>query len=180
MKTKFPWVVMVGTALSVLGGCKSADPHADANGFSPEDGSRAYRRFATAQAAAGARHDGTFYPYHFDGTRLNSLGESKLSLMLKNNDHAWPVVIYMNVPEDAQMKPRQDAVLAYLTDSGVLDHQIRFEVGLNPDASSSAAKNLARLSKTESESGVASNPTNPGTSGYGTGGGGGDSTGGAK
>jgi hypothetical protein len=172
MKTKFPWMMFAGTVLSVLCGCKPAEKPGTTEGFPQEDDSRSYRRFALAQEAAGARHDGTFYKYHFDGEHLNSLGESKLSLMLKNNDHTWPVIIYMNVPEDGQMKGRQDAVLAYLMDSGVLDHQVRFEVGINPDASSSAEKNLARLSKTESESGVASNPTNPSSSGYGTGGGG--------
>ena len=47
----------------------------DKDEFPPEDDSRSYRRFMIAQAAAGARHDGMLYEYHFDGDVLNSLGQ---------------------------------------------------------------------------------------------------------
>lgn len=175
--------------LLVAAGCShDPEPHGEGfrdaikeakerDAFPAEDDSRAYRRSMIAQAAAGARHDGMLYDYHFDGDVLNSLGQSKLSLMLKANDSAFPVVVYMNVPDDARLKARENAVATYLIDSGLQDQQVKFEVGPNPNAKSSGAQNLARYNKTESESGVASNPTNANAPGYGTGGGnaGGDS-----
>jgi hypothetical protein len=185
MKTKMNWITWAGAAtLLTLGGVGcNHDPapkeHSrnvlqeakDMDKFPAEDDSRPYRRFMIAQAAAGARHDGMLYENHFDGDVLNSLGESKLSLMLKDNDHAFPVVVYMNVPDDAHLKARENAVATWLIDSGLQDHQVKFEMGPNPNARSSAAQNLARFNKTESESGVASNPTSPSAPGYGTGGG---------
>jgi hypothetical protein len=145
---------------------------AERDAFAAEDDTRSYRRFAIAQAGVGARHDAMLYAYHFDGERLNSLGERKLSLMLADNDHAWPLVLYMNFAPagEAQLKARQEAVTQYLTDVGLQEGQVRFELGPNPNATSSGAQNLARLNKTESESPVASNPTNADTPGYGTGG----------
>ena len=198
MKTNTNWIKLTGaSAAAVLGlvlcaGC-SHDPEPKAqfrnvvkenqerDAFPPEDDTRPYRRFMIAQAAAGARHDGMLYEYHFDGDVLNSLGQSKLSLMLKDNDRAFPVVVYMNVTDDGHVKARETAVATFLVDSGLKDHQVRFETGPNPNARSSASQNLARYNKTESESGVASNPTSPSAPGYGTGGnasGSGDSAGG--
>jgi hypothetical protein len=174
----------LGLSLILLTGCQSAKNQMarqkENDAFSPEDDSRSYRRFAMAQEAAGARHDGMLYPYHFDGNQLNSLGERKLAAMLMANDHAFPVVVYMNLPEDKNQDARQRAVMAYLVDSGVQEKQIQLESGPNPDATSSGAHNLARLSKTESESPVASNPTNPNAPGSGTGGGGGGDSAPAK
>jgi hypothetical protein len=175
--------------LAAGGGCESAKEsmrkQAERDAFPAEDDARPYRRFAAAQAGVGARHDGMLYAYHFDGDRLNSLGESKLSSMLQANDTAWPMVVYMNVPAEGagdaaqHLKSREDAVSQYLADRGLQEGQFRFVPGPNPDATSSGAQNLARLSKTESESPVASNPTNSSTPGYGTGGGsGGDGGGG--
>lgn len=173
---------LAGILLMLTAGCETAKENmrkqAEKDVFPAEDDNRSYRRFAAAQEAVGARHDGMLYDYHFDGDHLNSLGEKKLAAMLKANDHAFPVIVYMNFPEESRLKPREAAVTTYLVDSGLQDHQLRFEVGPNPNATSSAAQNLARLSKTESESPVASNPTNSSAAGYGTGGGnagGGDS-----
>ena len=170
--------------LLTLAGCESAREYARKqqamDAFPPEDDTRSYRRFVAAQDGVGARHDGMLYAYHFDGEQLNSLGTKKLAMMLKDNDRAWPLVVYMNVPDDERLKVRESAVTQYMTDSGLLDNQLHFEVGSNPNATSSGAQNLARLSKTESESPVASNPTNSSSPGYGTGGGAGaDSGGGA-
>ena len=160
--------------LTLLAGCESARENmrkqAERDAFPPEDDSRSYRRFAMAQEAVGARHDGMLYSYHFDGDHLNSLGERKLCAMLRDNDHAFPVVVYMNFADESRQKPRQDAVSVFMMDSGLLDTQLHFEAGPNPNAASSGSQNLARLSKTESESPVASNPTNTSAPGAGTGG----------
>lgn len=168
---------LAGILLTFLVGCESARENmrkqAERDAFPPEDDTRSYRRFALAQEAVGARHDGMLYAYHFDGDHLNSLGEHKLCSMLRDNDHAFPVVVYMNFPDESRQKPRQEAVSAFMVDSGLQDQQLHFESGPNPNATSSGSQNLARLSKTESESPVASNPTNTSAPGAGTGGGGG-------
>ena len=167
---------LAALTLILLAGCESARENkrkqAENDAFLPEDNTRAYRRFVLAQEAVGARHDGMLYNYHFDGHQLNSLGEHKLTAMLNDNDHAFPVVVYLNCPESALMDKRKHAVATYFLDSGLEDQQFRFEVGPNPHVTSSGAQNLNRLSKTESESPVASNPTNPSAPGAGTGGGG--------
>jgi hypothetical protein len=168
------WIV-AATALLLLGGCQSGKDdlakQKDNDQFAPDDDSRAYRKFANAQKGAGARNDGMLYAYHFDGDHLNSLGAQKLTLMLKDNDHAFPVVVYMNVPDDDHLKARKDAVTLYMIDSGLKDDQLKFDLGPNPHATSSAAQNLVRYNKTEDSSVEGSNPTNPQAPGYGTGGG---------
>ena len=167
---------LVALVLLVMSGCESnghATKKRPDDSFLPEDDTRSYRRFAIAQEAAGARHDGMLYEYHFDGDRLNSLGEHKLAAMLKDNEHAFPVMVYLNFPEAEHQKLRQEAVSIFLLDCGLKDTQMQFAQGPNPHAASSGAHNLARLSKTESESPVASNPTNSAAPGAGTGGGGG-------
>jgi hypothetical protein len=171
---------MLAAGLLVLAaGCHDAKENLDKqkqnDAFMPDDDARAYRQFTDAEKGAGARHDGMLYAYHFDGDHLNSLGEQKLSLMLKDNDHAFPVVVYMNVPEDTHLKSRQDAVSLYMTDCGLTAEQMKFETGPNPNATSSAAQNLVRYGKTEDSSIAGSNPTSPQAPGYGTGGGTGDS-----
>ena len=106
--------------LTLLTGCESARENmrkqAERDAFPPEDDSRSYRRFAMAQEAVGARHDGMLYSYHFDGDHLNSLGERKLCSMLRDNDHAFPVVVYMNFADESRQKPRQDAVSVFMMD----------------------------------------------------------------
>jgi hypothetical protein len=166
----------LAAVLLLVAGCESTRDgmrrQAEHDAFPVEDNARAYRRSAMAQEAVGARHDGMLYAYHFDGDRLNSLGERKLSMMLRANDRDFPVVVYLNFPaDDARIKARQDAVSAYFADAGLTADQLRFEAGPNPNATSPGAQNLARLNKTESESPVASNPTSSNNPGYGTGGG---------
>ena len=178
MKTKLTWRIAT-VALLAIAGCHSMkskiDRDRESDAFAPEDDNRAYKRIMIAQEAAGARADGMVYAYHFDGERLNSLGQQKLSLMIRDNDQAFPITVYMNVPNDDHMKARQDAVATYLADAGLHDNQMKFEVGPNPNNTSSAAQNLNRYLKTEDVSTTGSNPTSPQAPGYGTGGGPGDS-----
>ncbi len=165
------YLIMLTTmALAVVTGCAQFERSVHNDDFPAEGPDRSYQRFAAAHESAGARHDGMLYAYHFDGDHLNSLGEHKLSAMLHTNDHALPLVVYVNAPDDAHLSPRKQAITTYLADAGIKDQQVRLEYGPNPNATSSAAANLMRLSKTESESPVASNPTNSSASGYGTGG----------
>src|SRR5438270_2120835 len=88
--------------LLLIGGCREAASQMDrdkaGDAFPAEGDTRGYRRAMLAQEAAAARKDGMLYGYHFDGDRLNSLGQQKLSLMMRANDQAFPIVVYMNVP----------------------------------------------------------------------------------
>src|SRR3954469_12270080 len=75
-------------------------------------------QFVEAQAAAGARSDGTLSRHHFDGGHLNSLGEDKLARMLKDDRAAEPMRVYLNVDEhDGASAARRTAVLAFLKDA---------------------------------------------------------------
>lgn len=120
--------------------------------FFPADEARATQNFMTAQAAAGARADATLQPMHFDGDHLNSLGEAKLDLMLKDDDTNNTVVVYMNMPtDDANLKSRRDAVVTYFEDRGVSKDNVEFKAGTNLAQSSLAAEHLGRMGKTESD-----------------------------
>ena len=51
--------------------------------FFPAEEEQRVQHVAQIQAASGARADATLQPFHFDGGKLNSLGEAKLDLMMK-------------------------------------------------------------------------------------------------
>jgi hypothetical protein len=135
--------------------------------FFPADENRSTQNFMTAQAAAGARADATLQPMHFDGDHLNSLGEAKLDLMLKDDDTEDMMVVYINLPaESANLKARRDAVVTYFEDRGVSKDNIEFKAGTNPAQSSLAAEHLARMQKTDSDgSTMSTKPTAAGGGG---------------
>jgi hypothetical protein len=140
--------VVFGAALV---GCQT-DKSSMTEFFPPEE-EQAVRNVCEAQAASGARADATLQPFHFDEEKLNSLGEAKLDLMLKDDDAARPLVVYMNVPEkESVYNLRRDAVTRYLEDRGVVNEQIKFEAGPNPNARSLAATHLTRIARTENHS----------------------------
>jgi hypothetical protein len=136
--------------------------------FFPAEEERKVQHVANIQAASGARADPTLQPFHFDGGKLNSLGEAKLDLMLKDDDAIQPLVVYMNVPDkDATYAARCDAVLRYLHDRGATADQVKLEVGPNPNVHSLASEHLSRMSRTEnnSASGGSSSTTEGSTTG---------------
>ena len=142
-------------ATMVLVGC-NADKSSMTD-FFPADENRAINNIMTAQAAAGARADATLQPMHFDGAKLNSLGEAKLDLMLKDDDSTESVVVYMNLDkEDEDLKSRRDAVVSYLEDRGILSDGIKFESGPNPKTDTLPAQHMASMAKTDSGGGEAS------------------------
>ena len=147
----------------MLVGCNS--DKSSMTDFFPAEEARSTQNFMTAQAAAGARADATLQPMHFDGDHLNSLGEAKLDLMLKDDDTENMMVVYMNLPtESADLKARRDAVVSYFEDRGVSKDNIEFKAGTNPDQTSLAATHLARMQKTDSDGGTMSSKPNMGGS----------------
>jgi hypothetical protein len=155
------WIVVPAALLLLAVGCQSHkwETAEERDPFLPEDDTRSYARFATAHAAASARQDGTLRDYHFEGDDLNSLGQSRLELMLKDNSHAYPIVIYIDTDDAKLMKSRQMTVAAFLRDAGLLESQVKFEAGPNPNVTSPAAQNLARLSKSDESGATPAGPS---------------------
>jgi hypothetical protein len=146
---KIAGAVLAGLGLSSFAGCQM-DSSSMTDFFPPEDAPRATQQFQTVQAASGARNDATLQPLHFDGERLNSLGEAKLDLLLKDDDTVEPVVLYMNVADkDSNFSARKDAVTRYLDDRGLPKEQVKFETGPNPNTHSLAVTHVAGLVKQE-------------------------------
>lgn len=171
------WAILTFALLS-LASCqnKSLDPTLE--GYFPEDAGEIRKpvQFADVMAASGARADAMLYAHHFDGARLNSLGEQKLSLMLKDDDSPSPMSVYLNLKEkDAVSKQRQASVVAFLKDKGLADAQIEVIYGDNPAARSPAASHLSNLGKTDSSDSAGTvGAANPGQGGSAPAGGGSD------
>ena len=168
---KIQWALRItaGVALlAVASGCQTEKTdnvgivHGEA--FVPNDAERPVYQFNTMEAANAAHADSTLRAYHFDGTSLNSLGEERLDLILRNGDTPAPLVIYLDIPaDDSRTQVRHRVVTAFLKDRGLAEDQILIKSGPNPDSNSSVAPLLAAQSGAAS-SGAA--PAAPSSSGH--------------
>jgi len=165
------WPTIISFALLVLASCEHhreevLDPTLE-NFFAADAGGGGKAgQFVDAQAAAGARSDGTLSRHHFDGGRLNSLGEDKLSRMLRDDRSAEPMRVYLNVDEhDAASAGRRSAVLAFLKDAGLTDGQVEIVYGQNPENWSRTSRHLEDLKKTQT--GAQEGQSAPGAQPYG-------------
>jgi hypothetical protein len=141
--------MLLGTIVTV--GCQT--DKSSFTDFFPQEEQQRVRSAADTQAASGARADATLQPFHFDGPKLNSLGQAKLDLMLRDDDAAQPMVVYVNMAEnDASYASRADAVKRYLEDRGAIGDQIKIQAGPNPHVRTQAAGHLSRMSRTENVS----------------------------
>jgi hypothetical protein len=144
------WTMSI-VAVALFAGCahqaekpKPAIAHGEV--FTKPGAATSVGRFTQAQAANGAKADAMLYPRHFDGDQLNSLGQTKLDLILKASPAGQPVVVYLDMPHD-QMTARQPAVAAYFKDAGLQKSQIELVEGPNPNATTPAAYNLPGIYK---------------------------------
>ena len=146
---KLNWFVGMAAGAAMLAfaaGCQPQPHDAVVHGedFVPDESARSLHEFIAMEAANSARADATLRLYHFDNGILNSLGEERLDMMLRNGDANSPLVVYLDLPpEDADNTRRQTAVTAYLKDRGLADEQIQFKAGPNPNVNSFAAPLLA-------------------------------------
>ncbi|HVT91130.1 MAG TPA: hypothetical protein VHD56_19915 [Tepidisphaeraceae bacterium] len=140
-------VMTGGLALAGLVGCNE-DKSSMSDFFPKDDQNRHIRQLANAQAATGAKEDATLNAVHFDGSKLNSLGTNKLTLMLPNEGD--DVTVYLNLPAGEATTQRHDAVVAYLKTAGVEETHIKIENGPNPGVSHPTASELTNLAKTDS------------------------------
>jgi len=128
--------------------------------FFPQEEEQRVGNVRDAQAASGARADATLQPHHFDGDKLNSLGQDKLDRMLADDDTAQPMVVYLNLAEkDEQTSARRESIMRYLQDRGASADQIKLEMGPNPHAHSLSANHLGRMNRTENSSGSSTEGT---------------------
>ncbi len=161
-------------AVLALAGCSqdpSAKPAKESFFQSPDETPLATRLFDT-QAARGARMDATLYPQHFDGAHLNSLGKSKVDLMLRDTDSELPLKLYIDgQASDPTWTDRADAVKKHFASIGLLDTQFQVIAGANPSTLHPIAKDIEAMNKPDtaksatdpmpSVSGASSSPTPP-------------------
>ena len=167
------WPAIISFALLCLASCEQhreevLDPTLE-NFFTEGSGEAAKPgQFVDAMSAAGARADGTLSGHHFDGRRLNSLGEDKLARMVRDEHSAEPMRVYLNLDErDGASRDRRAAALAFLKDAGLAESQVEIVFGQNPENWSPAARQLQNLSKTDTgtEAGTAAKGTDASASG---------------
>jgi hypothetical protein len=116
---------------------------------SPDEVPLATRMFDT-QAARGARADATLYPQHFDGARLNSLGKSKIDLMLRDTEAGPLLKLYIDgQSSDPAWTARADGVKQHLASSGLIDTQYEVVAGPNPATWHPVAKDIEAMGKPE-------------------------------
>jgi hypothetical protein len=127
--------------------------------------------FAQAVTASGARDDGMLFDNHFDGSQLNSAGQTKLTLMMQNRPNAQDTAtIYLSLPEkDKYASARRTAVEQYLQQSGI-GTNFQIKEGDNPDMRTPSSRGLMTYIKTDSDhqgaagTGTSSDTNAPGVS----------------
>lgn len=135
----------------VSAGCANREQDRDANqdfnaqheskgDFFQKPGADRVAPFANVQAANGARHDAMLYKHHFSEGQLNSLGRSKVLLMLEDCESCTPATVYLvNCGDGELLAQRKASVELYLATAD----------GRNPNVNHPAAAQMARLPKTE-------------------------------
>ncbi|HET6248204.1 MAG TPA: hypothetical protein VFE47_10945 [Tepidisphaeraceae bacterium] len=170
-KSKIQWLLRLTAGAAILAvatGCSTQSDDGLIHGeqFVPNDVERSTDAFNNLEAANAAHADATMRSYHFDGEMLNSLGEERLDLILRNGDTPAPLVIFIDLPKDDEKTAhRRDAVMAYLKDRGLADNQIVMKSGPNPDVNSPVAPLLAAQGGATSSAPPAG-PTQSATTGH--------------
>jgi hypothetical protein len=118
----------------------------------PDNETRLVDRWSRAQAASGARQDLMLYSDHFDNNQLNSLGRSKLALILDGHEADLPVTIYVSGPQNAA-QARIAAVDSYIKDA-YAGQQFQLKEGFNYDLTTPALYNLGALQKLNKPTGA--------------------------
>ncbi|HEX8324305.1 MAG TPA: hypothetical protein VF595_10365 [Tepidisphaeraceae bacterium] len=154
-------------AAALLCGCANDKlPPISANDrFLPDDAPRPVDHIFAQQRANGAREDGTLYPQHFSGGRLNSLGYAKLSAM-SQDPSAGKLMVYLDVPKGDAFWAAQDSVMKALARGGYAEDGYTIASGPNPNLGTPAAVGLSGLAKQRGPDG-ATGPDS-GTPGTGT------------
>ena len=153
MKASKLAILTAAALLTTAPGCKEAHVH---EAFFPNLHESRTAQTLYAQSARGARIDATLYAIHFDGPALNSLGQSKLDLMMEDAAGTGTLAVYVSAPHD-QSDPRRAAVEQYLTAAGLATTAFTTHAGVNPHATHLASDSLVRMNKTENPTGAHTN-----------------------
>jgi hypothetical protein len=138
-KTTTIWVAATLAALAL--GCDANKKEEAHNSHFKSDGDERVSKFGDVQASNGARNDAMLYPHHFTAGHLNSLGRSKVLLMLEDCESCEPTVVHLvNCGEGDVLDQRKASVELYLKTSE----------GPNKLTFTPVAPNLVRFAKTES------------------------------
>jgi hypothetical protein len=169
IKVVTTWIA--GGALVLLAsGCSSqGEPRNDGSKFEPELEVQQTRAIIHQEEAAGARHESTLRPQHFDGPGLSSLGTAELDLILADSHNCDPLVLYLDIPADTYAQDRRTAIGRYLMDKGGLKtDQIEFKDGPNPASNAWVEDNLAEYARTDTSTGSTYSNGGAGASGGGS------------
>jgi hypothetical protein len=145
MKLALKTIVLAAAMLAT--GCAKDRQPPQADTFTPEGEPRRVTMFADAQAAVGAREDGTLYAWHFDGKDLSPLGREKLDQMVAA-DTLDTLKVYLDVKEGTYAD-RSKSVMAYLQDKGLATAHVKVIDGINDNTLKPAAENIAMYNKTD-------------------------------
>jgi hypothetical protein len=142
-RDKYRWILGMAAGVSIVAATAGCGGDGQPNESYPTgDQSSAVQRLEQLQTNRGTRDDATLRAYHFDGTQLNTLGQARLDQMIADGDVATNLVVYLDLPGDAEQAQRQQAVNLYLKDRGLRDEQIRLESGANPKSTMAVSPTL--------------------------------------
>lgn len=158
------YVAFAAALLMLVAGCQENKPAGKSYGtddFFPTAGPhRSTSQFKQVQAASGARADSTLRDVHFDGGEINSLGRSKLELMLVDDQPISQLKVYV-VGDETDLAARRASVATFLGDKGLTGSQIAIVDGENPGSFHAVAPDLVNMPKTDS--GVVADSTEAGS-----------------
>lgn len=108
--------------------------------------------FIEAQAAEGAREDAMLNATHFTGPRLNTAGQTKINLMLRNQPPTEQLMVYLDLSKnDPLAAARRQSLQDFVKTSGFPIAQLQLKDGPNPATNHPAAAGLQQLRKTDSD-----------------------------
>jgi len=122
--------------------------------FVPEEQGRYRDMWFEAQASAGAYEDAELHNAHFDCGVLNSLGRTKLALLLKGAHHKCATVHITG--NDKEQQTRLASVEQFWKDSAYSDVKLTIKDGINEDVLTPSTVGLKGLAKMEKDK-----PTGP-------------------
>ena len=138
---RFPISLIV--AIAFVAGCENNRK------YFPDGAYRVNDQHEDVQAANGALADGTLYARHFSGDKLNSLGQTKLSLMAQGAKSSTDTVrVFLDMPEAAVTELRKEVIKQFFAERGIIDERLAIAVGPNTGATEFATITSGKLYKT--------------------------------
>ena len=129
--------------------------------FRHEDEPTLVDAFAERSAANGALEDANFNNQHFDGNDLNSLGRSKLNLLLSSVPPSGSVTVYV-AGDSALANARMASLSRSWKSSKYGDIQLQAKEGRNPAVMSPASDGIRGLQKLDQPEAEGAQPIDAG------------------